>query len=275
MEKIKLSKEKETLIIPLVAKALESKKDNPIIYDETALKIYNQIDYDFNSLNIPTKTNIMLAIRAKLMDDYVENFLNNNRDCVALHLGCGLDSRYKRINNKDVDWYDLDFKEVIDIKKNFFEESTNYHMIGSSVTDYSWIDNIPKDKDNYIIIAEGLLMYLKYDEIKELLLTLKEKIGGYKLIFDAYSILTAKNANKHPSIKKTKANINWGIDNPKELEKISDEIKFQKEIFLTDSKLLNKLNFINKIIFKIANIFKTAKRAHRILIYKYDDQVGS
>jgi O-methyltransferase involved in polyketide biosynthesis len=95
MEKIKLSKEKETLIIPLVAKALESKKDDPIIYDKSALKIYNQIDYDFNSLNIPAKTNIMLAIRAKLMDDYVENFLNDNNDCIALHLGCGLDSRYK------------------------------------------------------------------------------------------------------------------------------------------------------------------------------------
>ena len=197
MEKIKLSKEKETLIIPLVAKALESKKDDPIIYDKSALKIYNQIDYDFNSLNIPVKTNIMLAIRAKLMDDYVENFLNDNNDCVALHLGCGLDSRYKRINNKDVDWYDLDFKEVIDIKRKFFEETSKYHMIGSSVTEYSWIDKIPKDKDNYIIIAEGLFMYLKFDEIKELLITLKEKLGNYSLIFDAYSELTAKNANKH------------------------------------------------------------------------------
>jgi hypothetical protein len=91
------------------------------------------------------------------------------------------------------------------------------------------------------------------------------------LIFDAYSILTAKNANKHPSIKKTKANINWGIDNPKELEKISVGIKFQKEVFFTDNNLLDKLSLTNKIIFKIANYFKTAKRAHRILIYKIDD----
>jgi len=271
MEKIKLSKEKETLIIPLVAKALESKKDNPIIYDESALKIYKQIDYDFSSLNIPTKTNIMLAIRAKLMDDYVKNFLNYNKDCVAFHLGCGLDSRYKRVNNKTVDWYDLDFKEVIDLKKIFFEESSNYHMIGSSVTEYSWIDKIPKDKENYIIIAEGLFMYLKYEEINELLIKLKEKLGSFTLIFDAYSILTAKNANKHPSIKKTKANINWGIDNPKELEKISVGIKFKKEVFFTDNKLLDKLSLTNKIIFKIANYFKTAKRAHRILIYKIDN----
>jgi O-methyltransferase involved in polyketide biosynthesis len=144
-------------------------------------------------------------------------------------------------------------------------------MIGSSVTEYSWIDKIPKDKDNYIIIAEGLFMYLKFDEIKELLITLKDKLGNYSLIFDAYSELTAKNANKHPSIKKTKANINWGINNPKELEKISKELKYQKELFFTDTELLNKLNFMNRIIFKLANLFKTAKKAHRILIYKIDD----
>ncbi|MGM0446104.1 MAG: class I SAM-dependent methyltransferase [Bacillota bacterium] len=272
MEKVKLSKEKETLIIPLVAKALESKKDNPIIYDESALKIYKQIEYDFESLNIPTKTNIMMAIRAKIMDDFVENFLGNKNNTLALHLGCGLDSRYNRIKNKYVDWYDLDFKEVIDIRKKFFEETSNYHMIGSSVTKYSWIDKIPKDKDRCIVIAEGLFMYLKYDEIKDLLINLKEKLGSFTLIFDAYSKLTARNANKHPSIKKTKAIINWGINNPKELEEISISFKFIEELFFTDTKLLDKLNFMNRIIFKLANIFKTAKRAHRILVYKIDDE---
>jgi O-methyltransferase involved in polyketide biosynthesis len=35
---------------------------------------------------------------------------------------------------------------------------------------------IPKDKENYIIVAEGLFMYLKYEEIKELLINLNKKL---------------------------------------------------------------------------------------------------
>jgi O-methyltransferase involved in polyketide biosynthesis len=46
-----------------------------------------------------------------------------NTDSIALHLGCGLDSRYYRINNSKVDWYDVDFKEVIEMRKLFFEET--------------------------------------------------------------------------------------------------------------------------------------------------------
>ncbi|GAI56502.1 unnamed protein product [marine sediment metagenome] len=37
-EKIKLEKEKETLMIPLYCKALESKKETPIISDNKAKK---------------------------------------------------------------------------------------------------------------------------------------------------------------------------------------------------------------------------------------------
>ena len=77
MEKIVLKEEKETLLIPLAGKALESKKENPILNDKKAIEIVDQIDYDFNSLKIPEKTNIMLCIRANLIDESLpENEIN-------------------------------------------------------------------------------------------------------------------------------------------------------------------------------------------------------
>lgn len=97
-------------------------------------------------------------------------------------------------------------------------------MIGSSVTNFSWIDNIPKDKNQNIFIVEGLFMYLNEIEIKKLLNHLKARIGNYTLIFDAYSVLTAKQAKKHPSLKKTGAEIKWGINDPKELTNWGTEL---------------------------------------------------
>lgn len=125
MEKIVLTEEKETLLIPLIGKAHENKKENPILNDKKAIEIVKQIDYDFDSLKISEKTNIMMCIRAKLIDDYVNNFLSSNNNNIALHLGCGLDSRYYRIKNNDVEWYDVDFKEVINIRQHFLKKLKN------------------------------------------------------------------------------------------------------------------------------------------------------
>jgi len=268
MDKIVLTEEKETLLIPLLGKAQENRKQNPILTDKKAAEIVEEIEYDFNSLKISEKTNILMCIRAKLIDNYVKRFLSDDKNNVALHLGCGLDSRYNRIKNNDVEWYDIDFKEVINIRKHFFVETDKYHMIASSVTEPEWIKKVPLEKDHYIIVAEGLFMYLKENEIKELLSRLKDRIGNYTLIFDAYSVLTAKNANRHPSLKKTGAKIRWGINNPEDLENWGLGIELIDKEYFTDYEGINNLGIINRIMFKIANIFSAAKKAHRLLIYR-------
>ncbi len=269
MDKVVLTEEKETLLIPLYGKAKEIEKQVPLLVDKKAVEVVKQIDYDFKSLKIPEKTNIMMCIRAKMIDDFVKDYLAD--DCgesVALHLGCGLDSRYDRIENSSVDWYDVDFEEVIVIRRHFYQETDNYHLIGSSVTDPEWIEKIPRGKKKYIVIAEGLFMYLKEEEIKTLLSRLKERIGGYTLIFDAFSVLAAKNTKNHPSLKKTGAKIHWGIDDPQELVKRDLGIKFIEERYFTiNEETKNSVNTGTRIMFGIANLFTFAKKAHRLLIY--------
>lgn len=268
MDKIKLLKEKETLLIPLIARAKESKKETPIIFDEKAMIITDQIDYDFKDLKIPEKTNTMMCIRGKMIDDYVKRYLFNNQNCVVIHLGCGLDSRYERLKNDNVLWFDVDFEEVIELRKAFYETTKKYHMIGSSVTNKEWIKKIPKDYENYLIIAEGLFMYLEEKEIKNLLKEMKEHIESYTLIFDAYSQMTAKHAKNHPSLKKTGAKIQWGIDDVRRLEQWDLGIQFIQEKYFCEYDGLDKLDTLTQIMFKISSFFKVAKKAHRLLIYK-------
>jgi len=268
MNKVVLTEEKETLLIPLYGKAKENEKKAPVIIDRKAVEIVNQIEYNFDLLKIPEKTNIMMCIRAKIIDNYVNEYLKNSDKSIALHLGCGFDSRYDRIKNRNVDWYDVDFEEVIDIRRHFYKETDNYHQVASSVTESGWIEKIPRDREQYIVIAEGLFMYLKEDEIKVLISRLKERLGSYSLIFDAYSVLTAKSAKSHPSIKKTGAKIQWGIDNPVKLTEWGLQIQFIKELYFTSKEEIEKLNTSTRVMFKIANLFPIAKRAHRLLIYK-------
>jgi len=265
---ITLDKEKETLLIPLYGKAIESRKKKPILLDYKATEVVSKIDFDFNSLKIPRKTNTMMCLRAKLIDNFVKDFLCTHHDSLALHLGCGLDSRYNRINNPDVEWYDLDYKEVIDIRKNFFPETNKYHLISSSVTELKWLEQIPVSSKKNIVIAEGLFMYLREEEIRTLLVAIKNRIGQYTLIFDAYNVFTSKRVKNHPSIKRTGAEIHWGLDDPKELCSWNSGIKLEKEIYFTSNEEIEKLGFGTSLAYKIAHLFPMARNAQKILVYQ-------
>lgn len=272
-EKIALTQEKETMLIPLYVKAIESKKKSPILEDPHAVKMIEQIDYDFSTLKIPEKTNIMMCLRAKLIDNFTQDFLSEHRQAVALHLGCGLDSRYFRIKNNAldryaVDWYDVDFPEVIDLKKHFFKDSDHYHMIASSVTEKEWIDKLPARKEKNLVIAEGLLMYLREQDIKLLFERLKHKLGSYTIIFDAFNSYTVKKMVNHPSLKKTGATIQLGVDDPHELENWGLGLRLLQQMYFTDNPELEHLTFPVKAMFKLANGFSIVKNAQRILVYE-------
>lgn len=268
MEKVSLSEEMETMLIPLFGKAKESRKKAPVLIDKKAVEIISQIDYDFTSLKIPEKTNVMMCLRAKLIDDFVKDYLDRSDGSVALHLGCGLDSRYDRIVNSRVDWYDIDFPEVIAIRRRLYEETDHYHLIGSSVTDLTWLEKIPLEKEKYIVIAEGLFMYLKKSEIKLLVTKLTGILGNFTSIFDAFSSFAARKVKNHPSIKKTGSVVYWGIDKPEELEKWGPRIRFVDEKYFTSNEEIKNLNFSIRTAFKIANLFPFARKAHRVLIYQ-------
>lgn len=270
MNKLTLLKGKETLLIPLIARAKESRKESPILFDEKAMIITDLVDYNFENLKIPEKINIIMCIRAKILDDYVKRFLFNNRNCVVLHLGCGLDSRYERLKDSNVLWYDIDFKEVIELRKTFYKTTKKYHMIDSSVTKKDWIQKIPNEYENYLILAEGLFMYLDEKEIKDLLKGLKDHLASFTLVFDAYSQMKAKRAKNQPSLKKTGATIHWGIDDERSLEQWGLGIQFIQEKYFSNYEGLKKLGFFTKMMFRISGYFSIVNKAHRILIYKID-----
>lgn len=268
-EKILLTGEQETLLVPLYAKAVESQQANPIFVDRKAQEILEHVDYDFARLKIPRKTAITLCIRAHKIDAYTRDFLASHPRSVVIHLGCGLDSRCIRVHAGDVDWYDLDMPDVIDLRRTFYEETEIYHLIPSSVTDLSWIDRISAQGRPVLVIAEGLLMYLKEEEVKAVILTLKEAFPGCGFVFDAFSALTAKHAQNHPSMKKTGAEIQWGLDDATAIEQWAEDIRLKEEWYFTQAEDIKKLGYGYRLAFRIASLFSAAKKAHRILYYNF------
>lgn len=67
-EKITLTGVHETLFVPLYARALESKKQDHIFYDETAIRVVESLDYDFTKHG-QSKINIWGCVARTLLFD--------------------------------------------------------------------------------------------------------------------------------------------------------------------------------------------------------------
>jgi len=263
--KLTLTPEQETLLITLFAKA---KPGNPLFFDQRARDILNRIDYDFARLHVPFKTVVLVCQRAKRLDTVVRDFLAQHPQAVVLQLGCGLDSRFWRVDDGQVDWYDLDMTPVIELRRLFFTGIQRYHSIAASVTDVGWMDEVTAGGRPVLVVAEGLLMYLGEPDVQRLVLRLRETFPGCRLIADVFSRLTARSATQHPSLKQTGATIGWGIDDPCEMEAWAPGLRLLEEWYFTDDPDLARLPLGYRMAYRLAGAFKMVQRAHRIVYYQ-------
>lgn len=262
-EKIVLTKEQETLLIPLYSKA----QDNPILRDEKARQILAGAQYDFASLKVPEKTAITLRMRARQIDEYTISFLSARPNAVVVHMGCGLDSRCLRVAHPQALWFDLDLPDVIELRRKFYKESDTYRMIPSSVTALSWVEQIAPAGRPVFLIAEGLLMYLHENDVRALITRLHERFPGSHIVFDAFNRMTADRIKAHPSLQKTGASIHWGIDDPREIENWAEGIQLKEEWFFSQSSGIAKLGWFYRLMFRLAGGIPAAQKAQRLLYY--------
>jgi O-methyltransferase involved in polyketide biosynthesis len=263
--KITLTPEQETLLIPLYAKA---QPGNPVFYDPKAREILDQVDYDFTQLRMPYKTVILVCQRAKKLDAVTRAFLAEHPSGVVLHLGCGLDSRFWRVDDGRVEWYDLDMPPVVELRRRFYPASERYHLIASSVTDLEWVETVVAAQRPVLAVAEGLLMYLGEAGVRRLILRLREAFPGCRLIADVFSRLTARSATRHASLKYTGATLGWGMDDPHEIEGWAPGIRLLEEWFFSQDPDLSRLKPGYRFAYRVAGAFKMVQRAHRIVYYQ-------
>ncbi len=256
-----MTNESKTLFIPLYGKALMSREN--FAEDKTAEEIVRNEAENLKDVDTSRKLAIYMAMRAMQYDEAVLDFVKQNPKCIIIHLGCGLDSR---INRTDVDavWYDLDFPDVIALRKKYYKENEQYTMLSSSVTDLTWLDKIPYKNENVLIIAEGLSMYLSETDMKNIIEALGRKFGKCTFIFDAYSTFAAKMSKYRNPVNEVDARIDFAMDNPQILENENVRCVINNDIIL--KKYVDKLKGTDRVRFKFMG--SAGKKLYRIYGYE-------
>jgi O-methyltransferase involved in polyketide biosynthesis len=212
-----------TNLVTLYLRAHESRSERPVLGDDQAAAAIDRISYDFNRIrrmSLPAANQYLVALRAKQLDDWCTDFLRRQPDAVVLHLGCGLDGRAFRLAvPPSVSWIDVDQPGVIELRRRLYDDTDRYRMIGSSVTDGRWLEQAPTGRPT-LVVAEGLLMYLREDEVRQLLTRLTDRFDGGEMFFDTLSALA-------PLLSRlfTRGIIRWGIRDARDLQQWNPKLR--------------------------------------------------
>ena len=241
--KIRLAKEKETYLATLYGKALDAAAAQPILGDRFAAEAVARIDYDFKKLKLPNGGDITLPMRAWHFDQWTRAFLAAHSQSTVLHLGCGLDTRVYRIDpGPQVRWYDIDFPDVIELRKQLYPDRVGYQPIGASVTDVSWLDAIPGDSPVFVVV-EGLMMYLHEKDGTALFRRITDQFSSGQIAFDGYSGSMVRLVSRLATVRGAKVELVWGIDDPRDLEKQVSKLHLAESVeFLMMPELISRLS---------------------------------
>jgi O-methyltransferase involved in polyketide biosynthesis len=207
----------QTTLATLYAKALDADFTTPILGDRYAKEVVERVDYDWKKTTITPRNAASVTTRTAHFDTWVRQFLAGHASAVVLHLGCGLDGRYFRLQpGPEVEWYDIDYPEVAALRSELYPARGHYRVIAAPVADPAWLAEIPDDRPT-LAIGEGLTMYLSEQDGVALLRRVVDRFRSGELQFDAFNRLGIKSQCMNAVVRRSGSTLYWGIDGPDEI----------------------------------------------------------
>jgi methyltransferase (TIGR00027 family) len=274
-EKIHFTKEKETMLMTLSGRATQSQWPNPILRDPWAEEAMQHIDYDLASaLTGVASWSIwkdigptIIATRAATFDMLTSRFLADHPDAVVLHVGCGMDSRAFRVNPPaSIQWYDVDYPDVIALRRQLFPERDAYHLIGAQLDELRWLDEVPRDRPG-LFIAEGVLHYLSEAEVKALLNAVVAHFPSGEMIFDICNPFIVKRAGSN--VGGTGATYKWGLDDPQDIKQLEPKLELIREFKPSELVAFSRFPLWWRALFRLQELNLTLRRMERTIVYRY------
>jgi O-methyltransferase involved in polyketide biosynthesis len=181
-----LSPVEQTAFLTVYARALDSRWPRPILGDALADEVVARIDYDFAGLGVQTAVVCQCALRAKMLDDRVRDFIAQHSDAVVVDLGAGLDSGFYRVRPPpSVQWFSVDLPALIALREQALPAHPQSHCVPVSLAESRWPETIPADRPT-MLIADGLFAFLSEPVIVGIFARITEHFRTGELAFNDY-----------------------------------------------------------------------------------------
>ena len=175
-----------TLLVPLACRALESSRPDAILHDPRAEEIYSALEGSPDFLMGMGSADVFVAaMGARQFDRFGQEFLARHPGGLLVELGCGLDTRFHRLDDGRLTWLGIDLPEVIALRRQVLPEEDRYRTIPQSMLETSWLDQVAAYQKPVIFLAEGGFPYFSTADIRPMLAEMAGRFPEGELVFDA------------------------------------------------------------------------------------------
>ena len=255
----------KTLYIPLFGKSFVSRK-GIILHDAKAEEIWNKEGFELNGRSKSKWLAYNMAMRARVFDDWTDQMLEKNPDAIVIHIGCGMDSRCLRVKQPYKCWYDCDFPDVLEVRKQYYQENSSYHMMALDAADTEKIELFPEG-DTAVVVLEGISMYLTNNELKGLIAALRRKYLYVHILLDVYTEYGARASKRKNPINDVGVTKVYGVDDIDGICGGTGVMKTAEHTF-TPKHLIDELGPFERSFFKLLFTGKTYSRIYRLFELK-------
>ena len=188
--KIEKNTVQETLIIPLYCRKLCSELYPNIYRDETAVRLIDEIDYDFSEAEKYSRSLMQrfgaleVAMRQNDLACEVRDYLESHPKAAVVNLGCGLAGTGRACDNGSCKIYNLDFPDVITVRNELLPAGEREENIPCNLNDTSWFSQIDAS-NGAVFFASGVFYYFLTEQVKALVQKMANAFSGGVLVFDA------------------------------------------------------------------------------------------
>ncbi|MEL6353812.1 MAG: class I SAM-dependent methyltransferase [Cyanobacteria bacterium J06627_28] len=209
----------ETLLIPLLGRAVETQKDSGLVKDEKAVEIVNALDYDFSKWK-KSKALAGATLRTRLFDQDVQAFLTEYPTGTVIEIGCGLNTRFERLDNGKALWFDLDLPDSLALRRQFFEDQPRRTMIEASVLDTDWMEPVAATGGPWCFVSEAVIIYLEPEQARRAITQIANRFPGAWFLTDTTAKKMVDSQATHDAMRHMSQDswFRWVCDDPHEIE---------------------------------------------------------
>jgi O-methyltransferase involved in polyketide biosynthesis len=265
----------QTAFLTEYARALDSQWTRPILADTLAHEVVGKIDYDFAGLGVQTSVVCQTALRAKMLDDRVRDFVERHPDAVVVDLGAGLDSGFYRVGPPaTVDWYSVDLPGITALRDEVLPAAPQSHSVPVSLADEHWPDAIPAGRPT-LLVADGLFAFLTEPTIVGIFRRITDHFGSGALAFNDYGRIgwvSRVGIKLYPQKMYKDLGSQFGYPGFKDAhhpETWNPRMKLVEEASLTDAPEVDLFPGWIRVASKLARYSKVGRRKARILRYAF------
>ena len=235
----------QTLLVPLWARAAETRSRLSILSDPKAVEIADALGDRFSHFNRSAlRSRVGIALRTLQFDDWLRDWLAANPGGSVADVGVGLNTRFERCDDGASHFLEVDLPDSAAVRRRFFErgvfaESDRRTLLAGSVLDDDWLGRLLDLPPPYCVVIEGVLMYLPEADVRRLFDRLGERLPGATLLFDALTPDGVATQSKHDTLKHFEARFDWGVEDVRGLEDWRDGLTCEDAVTLKEIAVRN------------------------------------